>query len=246
MKHLLSSLLVLTCLSAFSQDARTILKRTQQNLQGASVYAELEIEIIREDWTRKVELNTWSHQGDYALIFVTAPERERGTAFIKNQEEVWNYQPQINRAIKLPTSMMMQSWMGSDFSNDFLLQRSSILDDYTHEYEGLEKVSGRDCHKITLQPKVDADIIWGRIETWIDTKEDVQLKTAFFDEDGFLVNTVIGKDLKTFDGKMMPSVIEIEPAESDGEITKVTYKTLSFRPDIDTSIFTVDHVKTML
>jgi outer membrane lipoprotein-sorting protein len=246
MKHILLLFFLLANLTAFTQDARAILERTQENLQGASVYAELEIEIIREDWTRRVELNTWSLRGDYALVFVTAPERERGTAFIKNQEEVWNYQPNIDRAIKLPTSMMMQSWMGSDFSNDFLLQKSSILDDYVHTYEGKEQVSGRQCHKITLIPRSESDIIWGRIETWIDVKEDVQLKTAFFDEDGLLVNTVIGKEIKPFDGKMMPSVIEIEPADGDGEITRVRYKTLSFRPDIDPSLFTVEHVKSML
>ena len=122
----------------------------------------------------------------------------------------------------------MQSWMGSDFTNDDLVRESSILRDYEHELVGEEVVDGRNCWKIKLVPKPEAAVVWGEIFMWVDQAEYLQLKTEFYDEDAYLVNTMLGKNIKDMDGKLLPSIMEIIPAEEEGHKTVLEYLTLDF------------------
>jgi hypothetical protein len=135
---LLSSLLIfvlgLASLSAQENlDAKTIIQRSDEKLKGKTNTAELKMTIVRPSWTREMTMKSWSKGTDYSLILVTAPARDKGTAFLKRDKEIWNWQPTIDRTIKLPPSMMMQSWMGSDFTNDDLVRESSMVEDYTHK-----------------------------------------------------------------------------------------------------------------
>lgn len=117
-------------------DATEIVRRADQHVRGASSRAVLTMEIARPDWSREMGLEFWSKDSDRALILITSPARDRGTTFLLRNEEVWNYRPDIDRVIKLPPSMMSQSWMGTDFTNDDLVKESSIVEDYHHEIVG--------------------------------------------------------------------------------------------------------------
>jgi outer membrane lipoprotein-sorting protein len=188
-------------------------------------------------------MKSWSKGNDYSLTLVTAPARDKGTAFLKRDQEIWNWQPTIDRVIKMPPSMMMQSWMGSDLKNDDLVRESSIVEDYSHRLLGEESVEGLTCYKIELIPQEDAPVVWGKVISWIDKSDFMQLKTEFYDEDDYLVNTIYGKAVKTMDGKKLPSVMEVVPAEEEGHKTILEYVSLEFDDPIPTSFFSIQNMK---
>ena len=166
-----------------AQDANQILKNSEQKIQGIkSSYQEMMIKIVRPKWSKEMTMKGWSIGEDYFTSVVLSPAKEKGTVFLKRENEVWNYIPSIERTIKLPPSMMMQNWMGTDFTNDDLVQRSSITDDYTNSIIGNEIIDGLDCWIIELIPNEDAAVVWGKLVMWIDKRDYMQLKTHFFDE----------------------------------------------------------------
>ena len=141
---------------------------------------------------------------DYALTLITAPAKDVGQSFLKRGTEMWNWNPSINRLIKLPPSMMSQGWMGSDYTNDDILKESSVVNDYTHEIIGEETIAGRECYRIKMVAKEDAAVIWGHQIRWIDKKDFLFMKAELYDEDGYLVRTETGSDIKTMDGQDYP------------------------------------------
>ncbi|MBK7873224.1 MAG: outer membrane lipoprotein-sorting protein [Saprospiraceae bacterium] len=223
--------------------AKEIVKKADDKLRGESNIAEIKMTIVRPTWQREVTLKSWSLGDDYSLILVIAPARDKGTAFLKRDKEIWNWQPTIDRTIKMPPSMMSQSWMGSDFTNDDLVRESSTVNDYNHKMLGSESVDGRDCYKIELIPKEDAAVVWGKIITWIDKKDFMQMKAEFYDEDNYLVNTMLGKNVKTLGGKTLPSVMEVIPAEKTNQKTRIEYLSLEFDKPIQASFFSIQNMK---
>jgi outer membrane lipoprotein-sorting protein len=226
-----------------AQDAAEIIRRAEDKLRGASSYSEMKMTVVRPDWSREVALKSWSVGTEKSLILITGPARDKGVAFLKRDQEIWNWQPTIDRTIKMPPSMMMQSWMGSDFTNDDLVRESSILQDYNHSILGEEMMGDRKCWKIELQPKADAAVVWGKIIMWIDKADYLQLKTTFYDEDGYLVNTMQGKAIKLLGGKLLPSILEVIPAEEEGHKTILEYISLDFEVNLKDDFFSVQNMK---
>jgi len=244
MKRIITFALLLTLgfgLMSFTGDmtAKEIIEKSDQKLRGETSKATIKMTIVRPSWEREMTMKSWSKGTEYSLIIVEAPARDKGTGFLKREKELWNWQPTIDRTIKMPPSMMMQSWMGSDYTNDDLVRESSIVTDYTHELMGEEEVDGRMCYKIKLIPKPDAPVVWGEIITWIDKQEFMQLRTEFYDEDGYLVNTMIGKQIKELDGRLLPSIMEMIPADEEGHKTRIEYVNLEFDVSIDKSFFSI-------
>lgn len=239
------ALLVISPSLTFAQDltAKEIITKADEKVRGKTSQGTMKMTIIRPSWTREMTLKSWSKGTEYSLILVTAPARDKGTGFLKREKEIWNWQPTIDRVIKLPPSMMMQSWLGSDFTNDDLVRESSIIEDYTHRLLGMEKIDGRDSYKIELIPKEDAPVVWGKLLVWIDKTDFIQMKTEFYDEDGYLVNTMLGKNIKMMDGRMMASLLEVVPEEEEGHKTQVEYLDIKFDEEIPESFFSIQNLK---
>jgi outer membrane lipoprotein-sorting protein len=235
----------LGCMAFTNPDltAKEIVAKADQKMRGETSRGELKMTIERPTWTREMQMKMWSKGEKLALILVTAPARDKGTAFLKRDKEIWNWQPTIDRVIKLPPSMMMQSWMGSDFTNDDLVKQSSVVDDYTHKMLGSEKIEGYDCYKIEMIPTEEAAVVWGKVITWIDKKDFMQMKAEFYDEDGYLVNTMIGKDVKQLGGKLLPAKLEVIPADKKGNKTIIEYLSLEFDKPIEGEFFSVQNMK---
>lgn len=224
-------------------DALAIIKQADAKLRGETSTGTMKMTIVRPSWSREVTMKSWSKGTDFSLILITSPARDRGTAFLKREKEIWNWQPTIDRTIKLPPSMMMQSWMGSDFTNDDLVRESSIVRDYTHNILGEETIGGYPCYKIELTPKENAPVVWGKVLVWIAKDEYMQMKSEFYDEDGYLINTMLGKQVKKLDGKLLPSIMEMIPAEEEGHKTIIEYLDLSFDKPIKESFFSIQNMK---
>lgn len=229
---------------SYAQTAKDIVKTSDDRLRGKSSKGEVTIQIVRPKWTREMTMKTWSYGSEYSLTMVTAPAKEKGMGFLMRKKEVWNWLPSVERLMKLPPSMMMQSWMGTDFSNDDLVRQSSIVNDYDHKILGDSTIEGRKCWKIELIPHEDAAVVWGKIETWIDQKDYVQMKTKFFDEDFELVNTMNAYDVKEMDGKFLATRLEMVPADKKGHKTVFIQKEIEFDVEnLDESFFTPQNMK---
>ena len=236
----------LNILSAQQITATEIVRKTDEKLNGETTgYSVMSMTIIRPAWQRTVEFRGWSMGDDYALTLITAPAREKGQTFLKRKNEMWSWNPSISRLIKLPPSMMSQGWMGSDYTNDDILRESSVVDDYTHTIEGEEDIFGRQCYKVKLLAKPDAEVLWGQQLWWIDKKEFIVLKAELFDEDGMLVRTEYGKEMKVLDGRFLPTVIELIPADSPGNMTVLKIIEMKFNVRIEESFFSQQNMKTI-
>lgn len=227
----------------FAQSAAEILQKSLDLVQGTSSTATLKMQIVRESWTREIGLKSWSFGTEYSLIKITAPARDEGTTFLKRGHELWNWQPRIERTIKMPPSMLLQSWMGSDFTNDDLVRESSIVEDYTHKLLRQETLEGKTCHVIELTPKSGAPVVWGKVITWITTTGYMTLKTEFYDEDDILINTMTGTNIRRIDGRELPTLLEVVPAEEPGNKTIITYESLDFDIALDETFFSVQNMK---
>ncbi len=248
-KNIFSIVLLLSLslsLSSFAQGDPTaleIIKKSDEKARGITSQGEIKMTIVRPTWTREMTMKSWSKGDDYSLILVTGPARDKGSAFLKREKEMWNWQPTIDRVIKMPPSMMSQSWMGSDFTNDDLVKQSSIVVDYNHKLLGKEEIEGYECYKIELIPHEEAAVVWGKIVIWISSQEYMQLKTEFYDEDDYLVNTILGKEVKEMGGKLLPARMEVIPADEEGNKTIIEQLSLSFDKPIKDAFFSIQSMK---
>jgi outer membrane lipoprotein-sorting protein len=188
-------LLVSTFSFVLIEEAKDVIKKADEKMRGKTSQSEMTIQIIRPTWTREMKMKAWTKETRFAMILITSPAKEKGTVFLKDNKEVWNWVPSIERVVKLPPSMMSQSWMGTDFSNDDLVKESSVVEDYIHSFAGDTVLEGRACHKIKLIPKPDAAVVWGKIILWIDKKDYMQLRAEFYDEENMLINTMQSSEI---------------------------------------------------
>lgn len=225
-------------------NAKEIIRKADEQNRGTSSRGEVTIQIERPRWSREMKMKTWSLGTDYSLTIVTSPAKEKGMGFLKRGKEVWNWLPSVEKLIKLPPSMMMQSWMGTDFTNDDLVKQSSIVDDYDHKILGDSTIEGRKCWKIEMIPHEDAAVVWGKVVVWVDQKDYIQLKVKSFDEDGFLVNTLNAYDVKTMDGRVIATRLEMIPADKEGHKTYFIQNSMEFDVEgLDENFFTPQNMK---
>ena len=243
MNKLISFIILIIFCSAQAQEASEIIKLSEDHLRGESSTAEISIEIERRLWSRTIDIKVWSLGSDYSLILMQAPIRDKGTVYLKRKKEIWNWQPKIKKIIKLPPSMMMQSWMGSDFTNDDLVKESSVLFDYTNKIIGDTLLLGLPCCIIELLPKPDAPVVWGKIKLFIDLENYLQLATEFYDEDGYLINKMKVSEIKTFGNRVLPSLLTMTSVEEKGQRTILRYKSINFNTGIMEDFFTKENMK---
>lgn len=230
---------------SISQDseATEIIRKADETRRGDSGIASMTISIVRPSWSRDMSVKTWSRGSEYSLILITKPARDRGTVFLKRQKEIWNWLPSIERNIKLPPSMMMQSWMGSDFTNDDLIKESSIVEDYTHQIIGDSTILERDVYKIELIPKQEAAVVWGKIYAWICKNDFIELRTEMYDEDGYLINVVNFSEIRDLGGRILPAVMEFVPVDKQGHKTIITYHEVTYDIALPDNFFTQRNMK---
>ena len=240
LNHILTFLLLSTL--SFGQNPTQLLREAEAKLNSANVAAEVQIKTVRPKWERTMEAKIWNQGMDKTMILVTGPAREKGTVFLRNGEEVWHYVPGIKKIIALPAAMV-QSWMGTDFSNDALINAGSLVEDYEHDLEGIVTVQNMRCYKIALVPKEESAVVWGKVVTYISVKEGLQIKTEFYDEDEYMVTTLEAMETKVFGGQRVPSVLRITPADEEGFYTELVYLKLDYNPTFAPGFFERSNMK---
>ncbi len=232
--------------SAQPEPAREIIRKADEKFNGEkSGYSVISMTVVRPSWKRTIEFRSWSMEEEYALTLITAPVREKGQSFLKRGTEMWSWNPTISRLIKLPPSMMSQGWMGSDYTNDDILRESSVVNDYEHALKGEEVIDGHPCYLITMEAHEESEVLWSRQVWWVDKKEYIVLKAELYDEDGFLVRTEKASELKMMDGRLLPSRIELLPAENPGNKTILEIREMKFNIPVKESFFSQQNMKTV-
>lgn len=229
----------------FAQTAKEIVQKADDKMRGNTMQAELTIKTIRPTWSREMQCKTWMKGNTLAMIQIISPAKDKGIAFLKRKKEVWNWMPALERTIKLPPSMMSQSWMGTDFTNDDLVKESSIVEDYDHSIIGDTIIDKRNCYIIQMIPKPRAAVVWGKVIVCIDKKDFLELHSRFYDEDGKLINTMNSYDVKMMHDRIIPTRFEMIPADKKGQKTEMIYKNIQYNKPIDNNFFTIEKLKTL-
>ena len=225
-----------------SLEVRKIIKEIDELYRSTSSYAEIEMEITNPHWQRTMTMKAWSLGRDHTFVRVLSPLKEKGVGSLRVDNEMWNYLPKTDKVIKIPPSMMMSSWMGSDFTNDDLVKEFSLWEDYTYavvEPEGaVDSLIYVDCI-----PRPDLPIIWGNIVIAARRSDHLPVWQKYYDEKGKLMRVMTYTDIKTFDGRTMPSVMEMVPQNKEGHKTLIRYAALEFDIDIDQDLFSLRHLR---
>jgi len=234
MKWLLSLLLITFTLQA--NEAQAIIKKLEKNLRGDYMYATMKMIVTSKRGQRTVKIESWSKGNDKSFVKILYPKKDKGITFLKIDNQMWQYIPKIERTIKIPASMMLQSWMGSDFTNDDMVKESSLEEDYTAK---LLSKKGNDA-TIELIPKEDAAVVWGKIVIEVDVKNAVPVKETFYDDRMKKVRVLTFSKVQRHGSHMVPMVMELKPLDADKKknSTKVIYEKIDFDAKINASYFT--------
>lgn len=240
---------VLACvlLSSFSyaESAFDIVQKSDQAMRGKSSYSEATMKIVRPDWSRSMTMKSWTKGTELSLVLVTAPTKDKGSASLKRHREMWNWVPSIERVIKIAPSMLSQSWMGSDFTNDDLINQSSIVVDYQHQLLQSETFDGDKVWVIDALAKPDAPVVWSKVRLWISQTSFLQRKVEFYDEFDELVNVLTTYDVKTLGGRDVATRIEMQPIDKPGNKTVLITHEAQFDFDIDDDFFSQQQMKAL-
>ena len=233
--------------TSYSQNIspKEIVEKADNLMRGKSSYSEMEMQIMRPSWTRTLRFNAWAKGDDYSLIYITYPQREQGQRFLKRDREMWNYVPAIDRMIKIPPSMMMQSWMGSDLTNDDLVNAASIVEDYDQTLERTESIRDTECYVIKMVPHEEAPVVWGKVITWISKNSFITLRNEYYDEAGDLVNEEILDEIENVGDRTIPTRFTMIPADKEGHKTIMKFQKIEFEVEINDSFFSIQNMKRM-
>ncbi|MBP1629668.1 MAG: rane protein [Bacteroidetes bacterium] len=244
-KILVLIVLMVTQYSLISQNisAIDIIKKADSKLRGNSAYSEFTMIIIRPTYKRSISMKAWTKGNKYALIKILSPAKEKGQGFLKREKELWNWIPSIDRMIKMSSSIMSQSWMGSDLSNDDMIRESSMVNDYNHKLIKHEIIRGLNSYKLELIPKPNSAIVWGKVNIWIDKEYFTLVRIENYDQDNILVQTIEYFDLKTFGDRILPSRMEISPSDKKSNKTTLITNKADFNIKINESFFSQQNLK---
>ncbi|HCH5254338.1 TPA: outer membrane lipoprotein-sorting protein [Vibrio parahaemolyticus] len=236
--------LLFTSLS-YAESAFDIVQKSDQAMRGKSSYSEATMEIVRPDWTRSMTMKSWTKGTELSLVLVTAPAKDKGSASLKRHREMWNWVPSIERIIKIAPSMLSQAWMGSDFTNDDLINQSSIVVDYQHALLGNDSFEGDKVWVIEATAKPDAPVVWNKVTLWISQSTYLQRKVEFYDEFDERVNVLTTYDVKELGGRKIATRMEMKPVDKPGNKTIFTTHQAQFDFDINDDFFSQQQMKSL-
>jgi outer membrane lipoprotein-sorting protein len=231
------------CLGSALPAAREIVRKGQDQMRGASVQALMTMKIVRPSFERELQLRVWTLESKNALVEILKPAKEQGVTSLRAADQMWNFLPKTDQIVRVPTSLMLQSWMGSDFTNDDLMKMSSVADDYSHRLVKNEKRDGHESVLIECTPKRAAAVVWGKILYWARRSDSLPVRQEYYDEKGTLIRTLTLSEFKKMDDRVIPTSLRIEKANGSGEQTTITYQRILFDRPMEDALFTRDGLK---
>ena len=222
--------------------ARELVKAAMEHWRGTNSYSEMTMTIHRPDWQRSMSMRAWSEGDKLSLVRVTEPKKDAGNGTLLKDKDMWTYSPKINRIIKIPSSMMSQGWMGSDFSNKDISKSTDVLEQYDHNLTAMTQEDGHTVYTIEAIPYEDAAIVWGK--EILKIRDDfVMLEEQFWDQDGGLVKVMKANDVAEMGGRQVARVMRIGKIETPEEWTEMTVSEIEFDIELPSGVFTLSNLR---
>ena len=232
----------LTASDTTTPDPRDLIRAAMEHWRGITSYSEMTMVIHRSDWERSFSMQAWTEGDKLSLVRVTEPKRDAGNGTLVKDQSMWTFSPKINRILKVPSSMMNQSWMGSDFSNKDISKSTDIIDQYDHRLLKTERVDDHLLYTIESIPHEEAAVVWGK-EIVVVRDDFVMLRQEFWDQDGILVKEMEATELAQMDGRIIASRMRMQKIETPGEWTEMAVDAIDFDIDIATNLFTLSNLR---
>lgn len=243
-RPILLALALFACASfARGQTAAEIVQRSEDLLKGTTSKGKFRMTVVTPEFSRSMEMDSWWVGNEKALIAITAPAREAGNKTLKVGNELWMYLRNTETTIKVPPSMMLQSWNGSDFTNDDIVRESNLVRDYTMTILGKETVDGAECWAIELLPRPDAAVVWGKIIHRVRTQDYITARSEYFDEKGMLMRTMLYTDIRRFGGRAIPSRWTLVSNQKEGHRTVFEIREAAFDVTISPRVFSFQELE---
>lgn len=248
--HKLPLFLILMLVSFLSTTANSadisgkeVVTSVEKLLWGQSVQGQYEMTISTPYWQRTLKMRVWMERPEKSFIRLLSPAKEKGIGSLRLKNEMWNYLPKVERTLKVPPSMMLQPWMGSDFSNDDLVKESSVIEDYKHNLVATEEFNKQSVYRIELIPKPEAAVVWGKLVYRVRVSDLMPIKLEYFDERGRLIKTLIFSDVRQIGDRLIPTKWQMFPTAKPENSTTVRIKKVTFNQPISEKIFTLRNLR---
>lgn len=225
-----------------TMDAKTLVRAAMDHWRGINSYSEMTMTIHRPTWERSMSMRAWSEGDKVSLVRVTAPKKDAGNGTLLKDNDMWSYSPKINRIIKIPSSMMNQSWMGSDFSNKDVSKSTDILDQYDHTLTGQSEEGGHTVYTIEAIPHENAAIVWGK-EVLKIRDDFVLLEEQYWDQDGELVKVMKTLDIAEMGGRQVARVMRMGKLDTPEEWTEMAVSSIEFDLELPQGVFTLSNLR---
>lgn len=238
MRYILLGLVIMN--SSFAQvDVKKVLTKMDRLYRSKTSHSVMMMSVIHPEWHRQMKLKAITQGLEKSFITILSPAKDKGISTLKIDNEMWNYFPKINKVIKVPPSMMMGSWMGSDFTNDDLVKENTYLDDHFYKL-----ITDNDkIYEIELTPKRETVSVWGKVILTIEKKRLIPLKESFFDEKNQLVRQLTFDKVKKVGSKEIPFRLTLIPVKKKGQKTVVEYLEISFDQKIAPGTFSRNNLQ---
>lgn len=223
-------------------DAAQLIRDTMDHWRGLTSYSDMTMTIHRPDWERSMTMRSWSKGDKLSLVRVVEPKKDAGNGTLTNDNNMWTYTPRINRIIKVPSSMMSQSWMGSDFSNKDISKSTDLIDQYDHELVGREERDGHVYYTVSSVPHEEAAVVWGK-EVLTVRDDYVLIEQQFWDQDGVLVKSMQTLEVEEMGGRAVARVMRMAKVDTPGEWTQLTANSIEFDLDLPENLFTLSNLR---
>lgn len=218
---------------------KQILDKVDDLFRSQSSHGFATMTVATAHWKRSLSLEMWSKGKDKSLVRILAPKKEKGTATLRSGNDIWNYLPKVKRVIKLPSSMMAASWMGSHFTNDDLVKESRMAEDYTFEITFIGEDQGEEVVEVTCHPKPEAAVVWGKVLVRARLKGYLPLFIKYFDEDLRLARTMTFFRVSELGGRLLPALVTMVPEDKPEESTIINYEKMEFDIGLDDDFFSL-------
>jgi hypothetical protein len=210
--------------------------------RGLSSYAEFSMIIHRPDWQRTSHLKSWTRGRKDALIRFVAPAKDAGNATLKLGNKMWTFTPKLNRTIRLPFSLMSQSWGGSDFSYTDLSRSDSWLDDYDLNIASVKTEGDHRIYTLEAIPHDDAPVVWGK-EELIIRDDYVILMHTFFDQSLAPLKQMETLEIGERGGRIMGTRMRMMELDKPEKYTELIWGKAEFDVELEEQMFTLFHLK---
>ena len=224
-------------------DATEWITRADRHLRGDSNRMDVTMQVVTPKWQRTYHLHCWMAGADKTFVRVFDPPKVRGQGYLKLESRLWQYLPSAEKTVLIPPSLMLEDFLGSDFSNDDFVKQSYLPRDYTHRFVSQETVDGTPAYLIELLPKPEAPVVYGKLRAWLRTTDAAFVKLEFYNEKLVHIRTLTYANFRRCNDRDYPTTWRMVNHAEPGHETAVTVTTAEFNAPVDNTIFTREHLE---